>query len=111
MSTSDAPVGLNSNQLDQCQTVEALVQRLRETGSRSGHGPDAIPWLEAGSVTEMDWATFRRYIAGSTTDSEAVTNDSPCFLLLWKVRRRCFARQLTRAEARRFCELLMLVVE
>jgi len=110
MSTADAPVGLTSDQLAECPTVEALLERLEDSRSLTGRDSDFLPWLEEGAVTEMD--RFAYYHVGMSIDNGVpLSDDSPCFLLLWKVQRRYFARQLTRAEAKRLFELFVYTVQ
>ena len=58
MSTADAPVGLASDQLAECPTVEALVERLEDSRPLTGRDLDFLPWLEEGAVTEMDRLTY-----------------------------------------------------
>ena len=111
MSTPDATVGLGSDQLAQCEDIDALVARLQDATSLAEQVQDTVPWFEEGAITEVDRLTFRECAGMLAFDDLLSCNGSPCFLLFWEHRGRYFARQLTRAEAKRFCQLLIQLVK
>ena len=111
MSTPDAIVGLGSDQLARCEDIDALVAILQDSTSPAKQVQDTVPWFEEGAITEVDRLTFRGYLDKLAFDDPPPCDGSPCFLLLWEHRGRYFARQLTRAEAKRFCQLLIRIVK